>query len=178
MVAGRKPRSLRERHLRRALLRMDDPIALEESPLARLAIIERCAGELFTRRVCARGLALSRILHVCLRQVGADLGEHHPAATLARALDRGMTQASAAREIGISEEHLTRRWKPAVVALVLDRLEAMNHEVAGVLRLRHNGRLDVISEDTRIRGTEGRVAGVFLPAPDSARGVGPRYKGP
>lgn len=130
MTRGRRPRVSRLSDVRFALRHLDDAIALDGSPIAHAHAVQARADRAFPRRTCALGLALSSILHEILRDIAADLGADSPLGIIASSLDHGMTQAHAARAVGITEEHLSRHWKPTLLKLVLQRLEYMNREVA------------------------------------------------
>lgn len=120
---GRPGRSAREALIREALKSLDDPITLEESPLASLAAVRRLAETTFRARTCAEGLALAFALRTELTTIAADLVDT-PVGALARGLSHGQTQVSVARALGITEEHLCRRWKPILITLVLRRLDS------------------------------------------------------
>ena len=53
--------------VREALRFLDDPIALEDSPLARLAIVGVLTITKFRGRTCATGLALRNVLREMMR---------------------------------------------------------------------------------------------------------------
>lgn len=130
MVRGRKSRQTLLEELRAALQLRDDPIALQDSPLADMHVVRSRAERQFGRRTCGSGLALSAVLHEVLRDIAADLGEQSIVSRIAEMLHAGATQASIARAMGISDEHFSRRWKPVLLNLVLQRLQLMNREVA------------------------------------------------
>jgi hypothetical protein len=107
--------------VREAIRILDDPIALEDSALARLAIVQNLAATTFRGRTCATGLALRQVLRGALDDLAADL-DGTPVGALAAGLRAGHTQAAVARRLGMSEEYLCRRWKPPLVRLMRERL--------------------------------------------------------
>jgi len=109
--------------VRKALRLLDDPIALEELSLARLWSVRKLASRYYPGRTGAEGLALRRLLQQILRDIAADL-EGSPIGALATGLLGGRTQAGIAREIGLSEEYLCRKWKPALIRLVREAATA------------------------------------------------------
>ena len=108
--------------VREALRYLDDPVTLsDESPLANLPNVERLATTTFRGRTCPRGLALRALLRDALAAVARDL-EGTVLGDIAVALLQGRTQASVAGARGLGDEWLSRRWKPVLLSLVLDRL--------------------------------------------------------
>ena len=122
MKRGRKTSATRLDDLRRTLRFLDDPVALEESPLAALPIVQERAQRDFARRTCPVGLSLAAILRESLTTIATDLGPRHPVGVLALRLTEGATQTEVARELMLTKEHLTRRWKPVLLRLLALRL--------------------------------------------------------
>lgn len=127
--AGRPSREAMLDRVREALRLVDDPIALEESPLASLPAVRALTLSTFRGRTCAPGLALRALLRESLATVCRDL-DGTLVADLALAALRGDTQASVAEQRGLREEWVSRRWKPVLVGIVLDRLLATDGEAA------------------------------------------------
>ena len=80
-------------------------------------------------RSCAAGLALRALLRESLAAVGRDL-DGTLVSDLALAALRGNTQASVADQRGLREEWVSRRWKPVLLLLVLERLLSEASEAA------------------------------------------------
>lgn len=108
---------------REALRSLDDPIALEGLVLSRLRSVQVLAATKYRGRTCGTGLALRHLLRQALDEL-ADEMEGTQIGALAAGLRSGTTQAAVARELGVSEEHLCRRWKPVLVQLIHDALVA------------------------------------------------------
>lgn len=122
---GRPSGALLDDRVRAALRSLDDPIALEMSSLVLLPSVQHLATGQLRGRTCAEGLALRFVLRKALQQIATDLAGT-PVSTLAAAIHAGRSQASAARQMAVSEEHLSRRWKPVLVSLVRERIEQMD----------------------------------------------------
>lgn len=119
--SGRPSRQSLEDDVRSALRLLDDPIALDGLGLASSRSVQVVAAHLYPKRTCASGLALRRLLRQFLRELAADM-QGSVLGTLAAGLEKGETQASIARSLGISEEYLCRRWKPVLVQLLRDMI--------------------------------------------------------
>jgi hypothetical protein len=113
--------------VREALRFLDDPIALQDSPLASLPTVKTLALSTFRGRTCAPGLALRALLREALAAIARDL-DGTLVADLAVATLHGKTQASVAEGRGLAEEWVSRRWKPVLVGLVLERLVSVSEE--------------------------------------------------
>ncbi len=119
---GRTSREAMKEWVRDALRYLDDPVSLsDESPLANLPVVDRLATTTFRGRTCPRGLALRALLRDALAAVSRDL-EGTVLGDIAVALLQGRTQASVAEVRGFGDEWLSRRWKPVLLSLVLNRL--------------------------------------------------------
>jgi len=119
---GRPTAAAVDERVRAALRLIDDPIALEACPLVRLEQVQSLAAGPLRGRTCAEGLALRFVLRKALAEIANDLAGT-PIGSLAGALHEGRTQAEVAGELGISREHLSRRWKGLLVSLVRERIE-------------------------------------------------------
>ncbi len=121
--AGRPSRDALLDRVREAIRLVDDPIALEESPLVSLPAVRASTLSTFQGRTCAAGLALRALLRESLAAIARDL-DGTLVADLALAALRGATQASVADLRGLREEWISRRWKPVLLGLVLEGLLA------------------------------------------------------
>ena len=122
---GRPRRSDLDARIRAAVRLVGDPIALEDMALAARPAVQLVASTELRGRTCADGLALARILRQALGDIARDL-EGFPVGKLAATLLDGRSQAEAATELGITDEHLCRRWKPVLIELVAERLDVMD----------------------------------------------------
>lgn len=121
--AGRPSRESLLARVRDAIRLVDDPIALEESPLISLPAVRALTLSTFQGRTCAAGLALRALLRESLATIARDL-DGTLVADLALAALQGATQASVAEHHRLREEWVSRRWKPVLLGLVLERLLA------------------------------------------------------
>ena len=121
MARGRPSSAMLDDQVREALRFLDDPIALEGSSLTRLPAVRDPSATKYRGRTCATGLALRQVLREILDALASDL-EGTPVGTLAAGLRVGDTQVEVAREMGISDEYLCRRWKPQLVRLLREQL--------------------------------------------------------
>lgn len=124
MARGRRSSEARLEVLRAALRVLDDPIALEETPLATTPAFVRRAEQDFRRRTCAVGLAVAAGLTASLNEIGADLAGT-PVGELAAKLADGRPQVEVAAALGITTQHLTRRYKPVLLRLLDQKLRAL-----------------------------------------------------
>ncbi len=127
MTRGRKRAEDRLEDLRKALRSLRDPIVLEESPLARVRYVQLKAEREYRRRTCSVGLALSATLRSILRQLGEDL-KGTPLGELAASLETGSTQAEVAKKLGMREEFISRRVKPALLSVLHREIQRLNSE--------------------------------------------------
>lgn len=111
--------------VRIALATLDDPIALEGLPLASRPAVQLLARTKYRASVCAAGRATREVLRISLADIARDLADF-PVGVLARILLEGRPQQEAAAELRISEEHCSRRWKRPLLALVVERLDALD----------------------------------------------------
>ncbi len=127
--AGRPSREALRDRVREAIRFLDDPIALEDSPLISLPSVRALTLSRFRGRTCACGLALREVLRESLAAIARDLNGTL-VGDLALAALRGDTQASVANQRGLREEWISRRWKPVLLVLVLERLLSATAEEA------------------------------------------------
>ncbi|MEZ4494252.1 MAG: hypothetical protein R3C29_13180 [Dehalococcoidia bacterium] len=121
-LRGRPNAAAVDERVRAALRAIDDPIVLEASPLVRLDSVRSLAEGPLRGRTCAEGLALRFVLRKALADIANDL-IGTPIGALSAALHDGRTQAEVAIDLGITQEHLSRRWKGPLVSLVRERIE-------------------------------------------------------
>lgn len=110
---------------RYVLRHLDDPIALQRSPLCRVAALERLAKEKYPNGIVARGRALHDLAQDCLQEIESELDGYAGVSKLKAfvALTRqgtGVTEAS--RSLGISPEHASRTFKRNLVELLAEKL--------------------------------------------------------
>jgi hypothetical protein len=121
--AGRRGLDEIRTDIGRALRVVDDPDALSQLRLARdphvLALAERRYGRL-TR--LSRGCALRDLLKAHLKQVADN--SRGPFADFARGYSEQAPIARIARQLGMSRAHLSRVYRPRLVAMVSDEFVA------------------------------------------------------
>lgn len=122
---GRPSEADLSQRVRLALATLDDPIALEGLPLASRPAVRLLARTKYKASVCAAGRATREVLRTSLADIARDMADF-PVGVLARTLLEGRPQHEAAAELRISEEHCSRRWKRPLLALVVERLVALD----------------------------------------------------
>ena len=124
---GRLSSTDRQVRARYVLRHLDDPIALQRSPLCRLASLDQLARGAYPHGVVARGRALNDLARECLREIETEMDGHVRVEKLKRfiALTReakGVSQAS--RTIGISREYANRVLKRQLVELFAEKIQS------------------------------------------------------
>src|SRR5262245_8955575 len=109
MTRGRKGREERLEALRDVLRVLNDQGALEESPLGAVPAMVRRAERDYKRRTCAIGQAIADTLKEKLAEIAEDLNGT-AVGELAGRLAAGRPQVEVAAILGISTQHLTRRY--------------------------------------------------------------------
>ena len=107
------------------LRHMDNPIALQRSPLCRLRALERMAEANYPHGVVARGRSLNEVALECLEEIENELDGHNGAAKLKSftALTRqGMKVVEASRILDITPEYASRSFKRTLVNLLAEKL--------------------------------------------------------
>jgi hypothetical protein len=134
MATKRGPKSKDTIHheLRHALRYLWDPIALEANPLSDHKLVQLRVERAYRGRTCSAGLALRAVLREALHDIARDLGDKHPISQLALAIDDGRSQVEAAVDLSLSSEHISRRLKPMLMELIVDRLRQGPHEPNGM----------------------------------------------
>jgi len=112
-----------EQRIAHALRNIGDRSALNRSPLARLAYVERLAEEQYNSHILPRGLAVHDILLACVQRVSTELrGEPR----LARAcnylelLIEGLSCQEISKQLGLSREHVSRVYRRKALELVTE----------------------------------------------------------
>jgi len=104
-----------------ALRHLDDRSVLNQSPLARLAYIQRLAKKEFQGDILIRGLALRQVLVDCIERIieqgNSERGLHNTCEFL-RLVREGMGLTAIAKTLGVSREHVTRVYKKKAVELL------------------------------------------------------------
>ena len=124
MKRGRPNALSRLESLRQDLRNLNDLVALEEGSLAKLDHFQRRAAEAYPGRTCSVGHAVADGLTEMLLQVADDL-PGTPVAELARRLAERGTQIQAAALLRVSPQHLSRRYKPVLLLLLQQKLQAL-----------------------------------------------------
>ncbi len=124
---GRGRYSIENRRLqvRFALRYINDPIALQRSPLCRLSTIEKRALAEYPDGVVSRGRALRDLINECLSEIEQELDGLSGVAKLKLFTShtregKGLTQAS--HSIGVSREHASRTFKRKLIELLTDKM--------------------------------------------------------
>lgn len=115
---------------RYVLRHLDDPIALQRSPLCRLASLERLAKARYPKSVVARGRALHDLLQDCLLEIETELDGHAGVAKLKSFISltrQGSGITAASRSLGVSPEHTSRTFKRDLVVLLAEKLVLKLH---------------------------------------------------
>ena len=104
-----------------ALRHLDDRSILNQSPLARLAHIQRLADKEFRGNILVRGLALREVLVDCIDRIieqgNSERGLHNTCEFL-RLAKEGMSLKAISKTLGVSREHVTRFYKKKAVELL------------------------------------------------------------
>jgi len=104
-----------------ALRHLDDRSALNQSPLARLAYIQRLAETRYRGTILARGSALKEVLLGCVDRVLALTGEEQGLQTTCeflRLVKEGLSLTAISERLGLSREHVSRVYRRRAVELV------------------------------------------------------------
>jgi hypothetical protein len=113
-------------HRARYVLRhLDDPLALEWSPLCRLPVLERMAKEKYPNSVLPRGRALHDFISECLQEIENELNGHAGVSKLEQFISlirQGIGVAEASRSLGVTPSYASRTFKRTLVDLLVDKL--------------------------------------------------------
>jgi len=110
-----------------AVRNLDDLIALDQSPLAKLGFVEKYAADHYQDRLCSKGLALRDLIKESLDDIisetaGNGLPRLHDLLDMLR---NGLTISQASREMGLSREHVSRVYAKQAFRLVTERFLSM-----------------------------------------------------
>ena len=124
---GRVPFEMMIPRVARAVRNLNDLIALDQSPLAKLGFVEKRAAGYYQDRLCSRGLALRDLITELLDDIisetaGNGLARLHDLLDMLR---NGLTISKASREIGLCREHVSRVYAKQAFRLVTERFLSM-----------------------------------------------------
>lgn len=106
---------------------LDDPIALQRSPVCRLGALERMARAKYPNGIVAHGRTLIDLTYTCLQEIEYELNGHTGAAKLKEfvVLTRnGKCVTEASRAIGVSREYACRVLKRHLVELLAEKMQS------------------------------------------------------
>ena len=112
---------------RYVLRHLDDPIALQVSPLCRLAALERLARSRYPHSIVPAGRTLHDVALGCLQEIEGELEGHAGVARLRAFVQltrEGMGVTEASRNLGITPEYASRALKGRLVELLAEKLMA------------------------------------------------------
>ena len=114
-----------QQRARYVLRHLDDPIALQRSPICRLLSLEKLAKSRYPNGIVARGRALHDLTQDCLQDIENELDGHAGLHRLKQFVNltrqrKGPTEAS--RIMGISPEHTSRMYKRILVRFLAQKL--------------------------------------------------------
>lgn len=113
--------------------------------VARTAYVERAAPQRYPGGACPRGRALRHVARQCLAELVEELQLVEPLASVARLTLEGKQQTEMSKLLGMSEEHLSRKYKKLLVDLFLEKLTAKMREHIGEGELTRDSRRQVAS---------------------------------
>ena len=124
---GRVPFEVMIPRVASAVRNLDDLIALDLSPLAKLGFVERYAADHYQDRSCSKGLALRDLIKESLDDIisetaGNGLPRLHDLLDMLR---NGLNISQASREMGLSREHVSRVYAKQAFRLVTERFLSM-----------------------------------------------------
>ncbi len=131
---GRKDHHEWEKRVRYLLRHLDDPIMLQKSPIARLAVVEKRANDYYCNQLVARGRALHDLALEWLEEIessvagSASLKQFHDFVVLTR---KGMGTVEASRELKLSAGHVSRTYKRLLVELLVERITGAPRQESG-----------------------------------------------
>ena len=120
---GRVPFKTMTQRMAWAMRNLNDLIALDQSPLAKLGFVEKYAAEHYQDRLCSKGLALRDLIKESLDDIisetaGNGLPKLHD---LLDRLRKGLSISQASREMGLSREHVSRFYAKQAFRIVTER---------------------------------------------------------
>ena len=120
---GRVPFEMMIPRVAWAVRNLDDLIALDQSPLAKLGFVEKRAADHYQDRLCSKGLALRDLIEKSLDGIisetaGNGLPRLHDLLDMLR---NGLNISQACREMGLSREHVSRFYAKQAFRIVTER---------------------------------------------------------
>jgi hypothetical protein len=112
------------------LRHLNDPIALQRSPICRLLTLESIARLKYPSGFVARGRTLHDIAQECLQEIESELEGHngiHKFKTFITLTRQGNGVSAASRKLGISTEYGCRSFKKELVNLLAEKLISKLH---------------------------------------------------
>lgn len=112
---------------RYVLRHLDDPIALQRSPICRFVALDRLAKAKYPNGVVARGRVLNALAHDCLHEIESELDGHSRAAKLKKFVTltrEGIGGTEASRVLGVSREYACRVLKRHLVELLAEKMQS------------------------------------------------------
>lgn len=106
-----------------ALRNLDDRIALNRNPLARLAYVREVANGHCKSSIYPRGLALREIITSCIDRIIIDLDDEpkfYKSCKYLALMKKGMTCRQISNELGISREHVSRVYRRRAIELLVE----------------------------------------------------------
>ena len=116
--------------IRYVLRHLDDPIALQRSPLCRLVALERLAKTKYSYSIVPRGRALHDLTQECLKEIEGELDGHAGVAKLKSFISltrQGMGVTEASRVLAVTPEYASRAFKRELVDLLTQKLLMVLH---------------------------------------------------
>jgi hypothetical protein len=110
-----------EREVWHALKCLTDPYELDKSRLTRLKPVEVLAERRAPNGAFTKGEVVSDLLLSCIERLGGKAereGEFPRCAQLLAEIARCSTLAEASRQIGLSREHVTRKYRPKAIKIL------------------------------------------------------------
>ena len=118
---GRKDRHEWEERVRYILRHLDDPIMLQKSPIARLAVVEKRATKTYPNGLVPRGQALKDLVKEWLEEVESVAGDG-PFKNFVLLTTQGEGTMEASRKLGVSPSYVSRTYKKQLVQLLVKRI--------------------------------------------------------
>ena len=109
------------REVWRALKCLNDPDELDKSRLTRLKQMEDLALKRDSDSASTKGEVLGRVLSICIERlvVKADRGRQFSRCVqLLAGIAQGSTLAKASHQMGLSREHVTRKYRPKAIKIL------------------------------------------------------------
>ena len=114
-----------QQRVRYVLRHLEDPIALQRSPLCKLGTLERLAEIKYPNGVVSRGRALRDLIQSCLHEIETELDGFSGINKLKlfiRHTREGEGLSEASRSVGVTPEHASRTYKKQLLDLLTQKL--------------------------------------------------------